>query len=511
MTAYLKSGGGMFKLLLKTFIFAGITLLLISAGSAQSQQPPSAPIALVDVRVVDIESGEIDSNHTVLISGNQITRVAYSESLDVPSDAKIIDAGGKYVIPGLWDMHSHTWNAEDTRSTVLPLNIAYGVVGIRNMAGDCHGSTSDCANRATFEQIQAIKDDIESEKLIGPRIYQASAFLDGNHSIQESSLIITDPEEARQVVKKHKESGFDMLKVYAYLMPDVYYALVDEAANQGIPFAGHVPWTVTVMDASNAGQKSMEHGFGLIEAASGMEDTFINERIEVLKSDSFTREDRFNFLFGPEGQVRQMIDMEEGRFVFVDSLFQEVTKTLIKNETWLVPTLTMNARGYRYGEISDHDLWKYLPKPVNKRWQTVKNRLEGAPQIEKDFTRLRSATLNKMIKNMHQAGVGLLAGTDCDVDLIVPGYHLHKELHLFVEAGLSPLEALQTATLNAARYFGKVDEFGTIEEGKRADLILLQANPLDDISNTLQIEAIIHDGEYMDRHGLDTILSRIEK
>lgn len=464
-------------------------------------------VAIRNVTVIDATGSPAQANRTVFISDDRINSIHGTGTEPIPNDVKTIDGTGKYLIPGLWDMHSHTWGDEHTRNTVLPLNIAHGVVGIRNMAGDCNTNRSDCSQRATFEEIQAIKADIENGIIIGPRIYNASAFLDGNHSIKEESRIITSPEEAKKIVQEHKEAGFDLLKVYDYLMPEVYYALADEATKQGIPFAGHVPWTVSVIDASNAGQKSMEHGFGLIEAVSGMEQEFTEERIEVLKSDSFSREDRFNFLFGPEGQVRRMVNMEEGRFQFVDSLFQQVTKTLLQNETWLVPTLTMNARGHRYQELTNHDLWKYLPESVSNRWKEVNKTLAEAPQIEKDFTRLRSGTLKNMIHNMHDAGVGILAGTDCDVDLIVPGYHLHKELQLFVEAGLTPMEALQTATLNAAQYFGKVDEFGTIEEGKRADLILLQANPLDDISNTLLIDAVIKGGEVMHRNELDDLLA----
>lgn len=430
----------------------------------------------------------------------------------MPEGANVVDAEDGYLIPGLWDMHSHTWGRESTIKIVFPLEIAHGVVGIRNMAGDCHGDTEDCADRASFEEIRAMRRDIAAGQLLGPEIHNASTFLDGPHSIKDESLILTTEQEARQAVREHKRQGFDLLKVYDYLPRRVYFALADEARRQGMSFGGHVPWTVSVEEAARAGQKSMEHGFGLYEATSGLEEDFLHERREALQGNEFTREDRDNLLFNPpDGQFLRMLSLEERRFKFSPSRFEELIEAFRANATWHVPTLTMNGHMIRVAPSLDENLLRFIPSEKRSHWIQVITACEQMEPSEREFRRLVLATLLRMIDRLHDAGVGILAGTDCDVDLIVPGVHLHHELELFVEAGLTPLEALQTATLNAAEYLGGTSEMGTIKQGKVADLVLLDANPLEDIRNTTHINAVVLNGRFLGREELDGLLDEVEE
>ncbi len=468
---------------------------------------PRGDLIIQNTNIIDVENGRVLQGQSVSIRGRKIVSIESEVMHPSSEDIKIIDGSGKYLIPGFWDMHSHTWNAEYTRKVVFPLEIAHGVVGIRNMAGDCYGDRLDCVNCARYEQIQEMRRDIREGALIGPEIHNASTFLDGRHTIKKESIIITTPKQGRKAVIKHKKENFDLLKVYDYLTPDVFSAIAEEAKKQQIPFAGHVPWTITVEEASEAGLKSIEHGFGLIIAVSGKEETFTGERIQALQRDQFTRQDRFEL---QSDQMRRIINRDQRAFTFVDSLFRDLTRTLQENNTWLVPTFAMNFRGHRYSEIADHDMMKYLPPTKREQWNRALENFSNAPDNLKLFSRLHGTTLQRMINKMHNASVGILAGTDCDVDLIVPGFHLHQELQFMVEAGLTPLEALQTATLNAAQYFKKASEMGTIEEGKRADMVLLEANPLENIMNTQRIRAVLSGGRLYNRSDLDRLLKEVE-
>ena len=489
----------------KKIIYLLSVLLLFTVNIAEAQST-----AFINVTVIDVRDGVANPAMTVVIEGERITKVGPVSTIEIPAGATVIDATNKYLIPGLWDMHSHTWNAEDTRNTVFPLEITHGIVGIRNMCGDCRGDSLDCMDRATYEEIEAIKKDIEEGKLVGPKIYNASTFLDGRHSFKKEALIIPSPAKAREVVREHKKKDFDLLKVYEYLDRDVYFALADESKNVGIAFAGHVPWTVTVKEAAEAGQKSLDHGIGLFEAVSGRETDFIEERKKALKSEEFTLEHRDNLLIGPNGQFTRILNLREGRFMLVDSLIQDLAKTLKASNTWIVPTFTQDALFIRYEEITNHNMLKYIPPHHQKEWEKEIKQFASADEDYKRDGRIWFGDFKELINRFNQLGVGILAGTDCDVKLIVPGYHLHKELELMVEAGLTPLEALQTATLNAAKYFEKEAVMGTVEEGKVADIVLLDANPLENILNTKSIRAVVTSGKYFDRQALDKLLENVE-
>lgn len=485
-----------------------ICLGLLSA-SACDADPPGSVLAIRDVTVVDVVEGTLLPDRTILIRDDRIAALGPADEVDVPEGADTFDAEDRYAIPGLWDMHSHTWGPDATRRIVLPLDVANGVVGIRNMAGDCRGDDVACTDRATLEEITAMRRKIEGGELLGPEIHNASTFLDGPHSIKDESLVLRTPEEAREVVREHARAGVDLLKVYDYLPRDVYFALAEEARRQAMPFAGHVPWSVTVAEAARAGQKSMEHGYGLYEATSGIEEQLRHERREALEAEEFTHPDRYDLLFAtPDGQFRRMIIRDERRFRFSEARFQELVGVLRENDTWLVPTLAMNATLI---DTFDRDLLEYIPHSKRERWVDLIATSQDMDPAERAFRELSLATLDRLIGRMHEAGVGILAGTDCDVDLIVPGFHLHEELARLVDAGLTPLEALRSATLNPAEYLGRTEDMGSTAEGKVADLVVLDANPLEDIRNTRRIRAVVLDGRLLRRSDLDGILEDVRE
>lgn len=487
---------------------SGLLILSLLVRPVSGQEPT---LAVENVAVVDVEKGEVRKGQTVVVAGDRIVEIVPASAVQLGEGVIRIEGEGRFLIPGLWDMHSHTWGARATRNVVFPLEIANGVVGIRNMAGDCHGNREACADRTRFEEIETMRREIAEGRLLGPEIHDGSTFLDGRHSIKDESIVITTPGKAREVVQEHAQRGFDFLKVYDYLRAEVYHALADEAKRHGIPFAGHVPWTVSVAEAARAGQKSMEHGFGWLEAASGMEEVVTRERREALKADVFTRQDRFDLLYGPGGQFRRMLSPEERRFELSDPALERLAEVLRKNGVWQAPTLTMNGRMLLVDELLEGGILSYLPPAKRRAWSEAIAQSDRMEPGTRAFYRAGRDAIFRIVERLHEAGVGFLAGTDCDVNLIAPGFHLHKELELFVRAGLAPAEALQTATVNAARYLGREGRMGTVEEGKVADLLLLNANPLENIRNTTRIEAVVLDGRLLTREKLDRILEGVRR
>ena len=439
-----------------------------------------AQIAIVNVTVVDVERGQTRPGMTVLVEGDRIKAVARAKTIKVPPTARRVDGSGKFLIPGLWDMHAHLVRKEVSK-VFLPLSIAVGVTGLRDMA------TSLPPN-----EIQKLRTDIADGRLLGPRFVVAGRILDGPKPINPGvSVPINDAAEARAAVRRAKEQGVDFIKVYSLLSRDSYFAIVEEAKATALPFAGHVPASVTAAEASQAGQLTMDHMFGVLEGCSPQEDELRSKTLvaggglALLRSRAAALE-----TFQPEKAA---------------ALFQ----TLVRNNTWQVPTLVVqhSAAHIDAKPFAEDPRLKYIPATMHERWKTSFSFItkEDAASFKRFFPRELP-----VIKQMQRAGVRFLAGTDTPVAYVFPGFAVHDELAFFVQAGLTPAEALQTATINPAKALGKERELGTVAPGKLADLVLLSANPLQDIKNTQKISAVIANGHYLDRGALDRILADVE-
>ena len=451
-----------------------LTVLLILPVLLLAQAKPDrtqVPIALTHVTVIDVTGGPARRDTTVLITGDRITAIGDRASIPLPADAKVIDATGKFLIPGLWDMHVH-WYSRDT----FTLFIANGVTGVRQMFGN--------------SDLLRWREQIAKGSLIGPRMIVASPLIDGSNPIWPNSIAVSNEEEGRKAVRRVKQWGADFVKVYALLPRDAYFGIADEAKQQGIPFVGHAPFSVSPGEASDAGQKSIEHLTGILIECSDKEKELRNK---LVKADS------------PKERSRIQATALE---TYNEKKAADLFARFVKNQTWQCPTLTvLRSSAYLGNENFRDGRLKYIPRRLQERWrQRVIHRNEGENTNKRVFDKQFA-----IVGAMRKAGVPILAGTDTGNPFCFPGFSLHEELALLVLAGLTPVEALQSATLSPAKFLGLDQTLGTIEEGKIADLVLLDANPLEDIRNTQRINAVISTGRFFDRKALDKMLSEAER
>ncbi len=452
-----------------------IVLLLILPVLLLAQAKPDripAPLALTHVTIIDVTGGELRRDMTVVITDDRISAIGASTTLSVPADAKVIDATGQFLIPGLWDMHVH-WYRRD----MFTLFIANGVTGVRQMFGN--------------SDLLRWRDEIAKDSLLGPRMIVASPIIDGPEPIWPNSISVSNKEEGPKAVRRVKQWGADFVKVYALLPRDAYFGIADEAKQQGITFAGHVPYSVSAREASEAGQKSIEHLTGILIACSDKEKEV---RDELLRTRS------------PDARARAVAT---ALTTYDEKKAADLFARFAKNQTWQCPTLTV----LRSNALFDYEkFWRdgrlrYIPKQMQQRWSLRRDHRSedaktGAKKVlQKEF---------EIVGAMQKAGVPILAGTDTANPFCFPGFSLHEELALLVIAGLTPVEALRSATLNPAKFLGMDKTLGTIEVGKFADLVLLDANPLEDIRNTQKIKAVVSNGRLFDRKALDKLLADAE-
>ena len=437
---------------------------------------------ITHVTVIDTETGKEMQDRTVILSGGRISEVRDSKGVKPPASAKVVDGSGKYLIPGLWDMHVHAVFAERL-DTMFPMFVANGVLGIRDMG-----------TSMTFADIDHLHHETANGSRLGPRIVAAGPVLDGRPKpLRPNFLAINTPEEGRDAVRRLKTGGADFIKVYSELSRDSFLAIADEARKQNIPFAGHVPFSVSALEASDAGQKSMEHLWGIYLACSSREEEL---RSEMLKGG-----------VNLPGSERIRLEMDEAAASYDEGKAVKVFARLAKNGTWLVPTFTAVVPD---SEIFDAHVTmdprlKYISPAVQKQWTEAAS--AGAAIKSKSFERKL-----QIVGAVHRAGIPLLAGTDTSrvQPYTYAGFTLHDELVLLVRAGLTSMESLQTATINPARFLGMEKDLGTIEKGKVANLVLLDADPLADIHNTTKISEVFLAGKEFDRPALDQMLKNAE-
>ena len=451
-----------------------IVLLLILPVLLLARAKPDrtqAPIALTHVTVIDVTSGAPKRDTTVVIIGDRISAIGDSANVSVPADAQVVDASGKFLIPGLWDMHVH-WYFRDT----FTLFIANGVTGVRQMFGN--------------SDLLRWRDQIAKGSLLGPRMFVASPIIDGPEPVWPNSISVSNENDGRKAVKRVKQWGADFVKVYSLLPHDAYFGIADAAKQEGITFVGHVPNSVSPREASDAGQKSIEHLTGILIECSDKETEL---RDKLVKADSP----------GARGRV-QATALE----TYDEKKAAKLFARFAKNHTWQCPTLTvLRSLAYLGDESFRRDgRQRYIPRQLLQRWMLRANRNQGDNAGAKRCFQKQL----EIVRAMRKAGVPILAGTDTGNPFCFPGFSLHDELALLVIAGLTPVEALRSATLNPATFFGLEQTLGTIEPGKIADLVLLDANPLDDIRNTQRINAVVLNGRLFDRKALDKMLDKAQ-
>lgn len=469
----------------KPTVILGIILLISSLSCTKKE---TADFAITNVTVINATGAPVQSGATVFIIANRISKIAKTQKIKVADGVQIIDGSGKFLIPGLWDMHVHssytgwfakedTWfieNNEINKEIFFPLFIANGVLGIRDLGGD-------------LQALKRWRHEIEREKLIGPRIIATGPFIDGPEPRSPLvSIAVGNAKEGRRVVNSLKQEGADFIKVHSLVPRDAYFAIADECRKLGIPLAGHVPNSVNALEASDAGQKCIEHF-----SSSWL--------LSICEPDELKK--------GPKSFDRLL-------HIYSEEKAKSVFKKFVDNGTWLCPTLVLDQRLSHLDEIDQthYSKLEYIPEYwiVNNMKPPLQRRLKNFTGENAAYSKEAFNKQLKLTDIMHSSGVQLVAGTDTIGIYIVPGFSLHEELALLVKAGLTPIEALQAATINPAEYLGIQDLLGTIEENKIADLVLLDANPLENINNTQKINAVIINGKFFSRTDLDKMLAQVE-
>ena len=454
----------------------------------------SQSLAIKHVTVIDATGRGPQPNSTVIVEGDRIVAIGSSRKTHIPAKAVVVDGAGRFLIPGLWDMHVH--GASDTRAPWSHLLfLANGVVGVRDMAGppDAHA----------WRAAQASDQDPS------PTIYLGSPIVDGPNPVWPDSIVVADEAQGRAVVDQQQQRGADFIKVYSGLSRDAYFAIADQANKRGIPFEGHVPEMVTAAEASGAGQRSIEHLTRVADSCS-KEEKSIDSELQLQET-----------LFrAPGATMAQKIDAGKSIIrlnmrtveTFDDGTAQSLFALFVKNKTWQCPTLTLLRAQIDDPLFASDPRLKYLSKDVRAKWDAgyYKNVPPGPRAAIVQLSKLQFDQSLKLVGLMDRAGVPILAGTDTMNPQCFPGFGLHDELALLVDAGLSPLAALQAATRNAAQFMGQLDHRGTIEVGKTADLVLLDKDPLADIHNTRSIQAVVLGGKLYPRAALDAMLAKAQ-
>ncbi|HZQ67030.1 MAG TPA: amidohydrolase family protein [Terriglobales bacterium] len=453
--------------------FAVISLCLGAALWGQSK--PDQILIFTNVNVIDVRDGEIYRNMTVVIQEGRVASVAHIGLIGTGRNLQVVNAGGRYLIPGLWDMHAHTVgrSAPWDERVLYPQYIANGVTGLREVGGD----PELLAQRA---------HDIDSGRLLGP------------HLVSYDVASNTQPHqpEGRGTVDAVKKRGRDFVRALSSLSRDALLATTS-AQSPKLTYAGDYPDSISVMEAPMVGEKSIEHLAGVQLACSSKEPELRKQRLEALADHDLAAYSAATM------QMMNTYDPQKAQKLYLE---------LAAHATWQVPALvwTQALATIDSPQIASDPRLLYVPASIRGDWDP-KNLLEGTAPAQLTPAKRQAYEQLQVVGAMHRTGVQFLAGTDGPDPFVFPGSSLHEELELLVKSGFSPLEALQTATFNPGLFMAKLDKYGVIEKGHMADLVLLEDNPLMNIRNTRRIFAVVVNGRYYSRRDLDHMLVQVQE
>ncbi|HLT07058.1 MAG TPA: amidohydrolase family protein [Cyclobacteriaceae bacterium] len=445
------------------YLIIGLSLVASCQPSTSGYQIDDGSIVFANVNIIDVETGEVRQGH-VVVDSVYIQRILSPDTALDHEGATIIDASNKYMMPGLAEMHAHVpslpYNDPKMKETLF-LYLSNGVTTIRGMLGHPHHLE--------------LREKINTQEILGPRLYTSSPAISGG--------AIPDVETAREKVRAYHDEGYDFLKILPGLQLDVFDEVVNTANEVGIPFAGHVPTMVGIRHALESKYATVDH---------------LDAYLEGLVPESANVDPNKNGFFG---------------FYFTDladtTLIPELVKLSKDNGVWVVPTQSLFDRWFSPTDptlIDQEDEMQYMSPETRSNWIKSKTNLIADPQYDSarfaKFTDIRY----RLIRALHKDGQGLLLGSDAPQVFNVPGFSIHHELQGIINAGLTPLEAIQTGTINPASFYG--EKFGQIKEGYEADFILLESNPLENIENLKKPWGVMARGKWLDR---ETINSRLQQ
>ena len=468
----------------RSTVIAAIAILLL-ASFATFNKPvgfnPGSTILIYNVNVIDVTNGKIAVNKAILINNNRIEEITDNATLrSKNSNARQIDAGGRYAIPGLWDMHVHIegTNLIEDNLALFPVYIAYGVTTVRDAASDLG------------VQVLAWRDQINQGQLFGPRIFTAGIKLEGINSIWKGDMEIANEQDLKEKLDSLIDYKVDFIKITENkLAGDLFLKSVIASKKLGFKVSGHVPIDLSIKDLADAGFSSIEHASYLVRFGSDEQKMANDVKNGVLSRADASRQYYENF-----DQQKAIKGYRE----------------LAKKNVAVCPTL-IGSKQLAYLDEDDHqkdEYLQYLTKRFKANYAWRVNRQAGENKAQVQQRKNNYELIAKQLPFIQSSGMVILAGTDAAAlnSFIYPGLALHQELEIFQKAGMSPLSVLQSATINGAKFMGVSDSLATIEPGKIADILLLNENPLKDIRATKNIFAVIKNGVYYDRTGLESLL-----
>ncbi|HYJ79201.1 MAG TPA: amidohydrolase family protein [Longimicrobiaceae bacterium] len=427
-------------------------LALAAALAAPPPQLADTPVtAFVDVTVVPMDSERLLPGQTVVVRDGRITDVGPSSRLRPPAGARTVDGRGRFLMPGLAEMHGHVPppNAPpEYTENVLFLYLANGITTVRGMLG--------APNQL------ALRERTARGELAGPTLYLAGPSFNGNS--------VGSPEQAVEMVRRQKGEGWDLLKVHPGLTRAEYDAMARTAREVGIRFGGHVPEEVGLLHAIEMGQETFDHLDGYVEYLNGFQ--------------------------GPLDPAR----------------LAEAVRRTREAGAWVVPTMALWEVLFGVGELDSLRAYpelRYVPPQQVEGWSNAWRQRVAAPGFDAAVGRRVIDNRTRLLRALHEGGVRVLMGTDAPQQFSVPGFSLHRELRRMAAAGMSPYAILQSGTRNVGEYFRGQDAFGTVAPGQRADLLLLDANPLEDVANVGRIAGVMARGRWLPRAAIDARLERI--
>ena len=453
-----------------------ITSAIAALAAAASTQAAVAepPLAFTSVNLLPMTAGEpLIRDQTVIVAGGRIAAVGPATSVQVPRDAVRIDGRGKYLMPGLADMHVHLEHFDNP--AYLKLFLINGVTFVRSMDGR--------------PEILEWKRAAAAGALESPDIHTAGPVLDGSPPVRDDNVALATPEQARQAVADQAAAGYDFIKVYANLSPDVFEAIMMAARERGLPVAGHVPRAVGLDAFLASDVKSIEH-------LSDFADSIAAQAPSTGAPPAFLKR-RFGFAADP-------------------ARMSAVAAKVAKSGKWVAPTIIADDRLVAPPTLVEQ--WAKAPEAASVDrgilryyWRGV---LERASErlAAGDWQWVERGRANRiaLLRALHAAGVPLLIGTDTPQPFVFPGSSVHQELETYVAAGFTPAEALAAATREPAKFLGQEESWGTVEEGKRASLLLLDGNPLEEISATRRIAGVVARGRWIPATRLAEMREQVE-
>jgi imidazolonepropionase-like amidohydrolase len=427
------------------------SLLILAMITISSTRAADPVVAFVNVNVVPMDRDRVVAGQTVVVRDGRIAAVGPSASTTVPAGAVRVDGQGKYLMPGLAEMHGHVPPPNQPAQyieDVLVLYFANGVTTVRGMQG-------------APGQLE-LRDRVNKGELVGPTLYLAGPSFNGN--------AVKTPEQAVQMVREQKSQGWDLLKVQGGLSVATYDAMARTAKEVGIPFAGHVPADVGLLHAIEMGQQTYDHIDGFIEYLGGAK--------------------------GPVDEVK----------------LREIVRRVREQGAWIVPTMAVWET--LQGTLDDKTLTaypelKYMPVQQVQQWTLALQKRLSNPQLNQAAAKLVIDNRMRILRALHEGGVRILLGTDAPQQFSVPGFSIHREMTRMIAAGMTPYDVVKSGTQSVGAYFKDRDDFGTIEVGKRADLVLVDANPLQNVANIARRSGVMARGRWLTEKDIQARLDRI--